>query len=267
MTPENELAANDLIEIGRKLTALKNAGIYSGTQYRDAIKEFKRLTLKCGFVGTAELAAGLDDCTFYVNPQTDRIVPASVAPLEFHAESVHRLLKAEASKKCAYLTEVEAPDALLELESRLGRPLEPQQEAFRRDLIDCLRLNLSRPAIVMAWTLGYDLIRSWVFNDTQGRLGAFNMQLSTTHQKGEPSAIIEYHNFFRIGEYRFLQICRDSQDPALAQFTDNQLRELQNLLDQRNAFGHANYNHASINEAIVYVERMIRIVTGPPFDK
>src|SRR5450631_491519 len=120
MTPENELSALDLIEIGRKLSVLKNPGIYSGTQYREAINEFKRLMSKCGFAGCDELALALSGCKFYVHPQTDRILPGSVGPLDFHAESVHRLLKAEASKRLAYLTDVEAPKALLELESGLG---------------------------------------------------------------------------------------------------------------------------------------------------
>jgi hypothetical protein len=113
--------------------------------------------------------------------------------------------------------------------------------------------------------LGYDLIRSWVFDDSTGRLVAFNTQLANTRKGSEPATIAEYHDFFRLGEYRFLEICRDSQHATLKDFNDKTLRVLQGMLDQRNEFAHANYSHANESEARAYVLRMLRIVAGPPF--
>ena len=60
-------------------------------------------------------------------------------------------------------------------------------------------------------------------------------------------------------------MCRDSQDTKLKDFDDKTVRGLQVLLDQRNEFAHANYAMATVTEATAYVERMVRIVTGPPF--
>ena len=117
----------------------------------------------------------------------------------------------------------------------------------------------------MAWALGFDLIRTWVFNDKTGRLQAFNQQLQKTHRTGEPAKVDEFHDFFRLGEYRFLEICRDSQDDSFKGFGDKTLRALQGMLDQRNEFAHANHSQANGPEANAYVLRMLRILKSPPF--
>ena len=175
------------------------------------------------------------------------------------AEGANSVLIDEGMRTTVILTTTEPPDAVTNLEN-----LEPHQEALRQDLITCLKAHLARPAIVTAWALGYDLVRSWIFKDS-ARLAAFNAQLASSHRKGEPAAVNQYHDFFKLGEYRFLEICRNSNDPALNDFTDNTLRDLQALLDDRNKFAHANFNIANEHEANAYVVRLLRIVTSPPF--
>jgi hypothetical protein len=106
------------------------------------------------------------------------------------------------------------------------------------------------------WALGYDLIRSWVFNDSQ-RLSDFNLKLK------DPQ-VVDYHDFFAIGEQRVLETCRDAAG-SLTAFTGKTFRTLHAMLDDRNNFAHANYAQATPEEAVVYVQRLIRVVTSPPF--
>lgn len=259
-----ELSATELIDVGRHITVLRYPGQFSGDRYREAIAALEALTARCGFTGTHALAVTLSGTTFYINPTTKRLTNNSQLIFNYHSESVNNLLIAEADRKTVYLSEVVPPPAINEIESRLGRPLEPNQAAMRLDTVKCLRVHLSRPAIVTMWALGFDIVRWWVFSDAQ-RLAAFNQQYSKNVRPSEPAQIVKYTDMLHIGEYRFLSICRDAQEPALVCFTDSEFRELQGLLDQRNEFAHANFSNASDNEAAAYVERVVRAVTRRPF--
>ena len=262
----DEVAANKLINIGRNIVVLKNPSIWSGTRYREAIDEVIKLSAECGFQQLHDAVTPLRTTQFYVNSQTDAILPGSKEPLEFNAvATIDGIVKKEGERKRVRIFDSQPLPELTDLAARLGRPLEEHQEALRSDTITCLLLKLGRPAIVMAWALGYDLVRSWVFNDKTGRLPAFNQQLAKVRKGSEPLAVVDYHDYFRIGEIRFLEMCRDSQDASLQRFTDKTFRTLQAMLDQRNEFAHANYNQANEHEANAYVVRMVRIVTSPPF--
>ncbi len=262
---EDELTANDFISLGSQMLFLSNAKNALGTDYRTSIKEFSRLAKWCRFTGTVAATETFNSCTFYVNSETGFILPNNADQLEFAFQAVKSCLRAEAKKTTIIATSAEPPIDLVNLASRLTRSLEDHQEALRLDLLTCLKARLARPAIVLGWALGYDLVRSWVFHDPQ-RLTAFNTQLATARRSGGPMGIGDYHDFFRLGEYRLLETCRDSQDASLQRLTERTFRDLQSLLDQRNDFAHANYAHATPTEATAYVERMVRIVTSAPFD-
>ncbi|WP_442485810.1 hypothetical protein [Aeoliella sp. SH292] len=136
---------------------------------------------------------------------------------------------------------------------------------MRKDLELCLKTGLARPAIVMGWALGFDIIRAWVFNDTCGRLVDFNTQLASKPPRRGPAQINTFEDFFHLGEYDFLEVCKNSQGVGLGVFTEKHFRNLQSLLDQRNEYAHANYSHASQNVAVAYVERVLKTVTESPF--
>lgn len=248
---DDELTAYDFIHLGRKLLFLRNAQGALGTEYREAINEFLLLAKRCNFPGTTSGAETLSRITFYTHPQSGRILSNNAAQLDLATTLLSDGLTDESKRKTVIATDGKPPDELTQLTG-----LEPHQEALRRDLVTCLKAHVARPAIVMAWALGYDLVRSWVFNDPL-RKQAFSNQIG--------AQVNDYHDFFHLNEYRVLSACRNSQDVALAPFTDRELRDLQSLLDQRNDFAHANFNRASINEATAYVERMVRVVTSPPF--
>jgi hypothetical protein len=154
---------------------------------------------------------------------------------------------------------------LISLEKELGRALEPHQEALRADTEMCLRARLYRPAILSAWNLCYDLIRWWVHSDAQ-RLADFNtllQQRTANHRRGSRS-INRYDEFFSESEAFVLEVCRDAPG-ALSTFTDKTHRMLQRLLDDRNAFAHANFDEATQTEAKSYIDRVIRVLCNAPF--
>jgi hypothetical protein len=254
------VTALDLIRIGQNSLILLNPSTWDVNSYANAIPQFITYSEKCGFSNCATAAKALEGRGIRYFLQNNQINPADASGLVSAVRTIEQVLNAEAGKTTAILSDANPP---VQLDSLAN--LEPHQEALRVDLVTCLRAHLARPAIVMAWALAYDLVRSWVFNDTQGRLDAFNRQLASSPRRGEPAAINDYHDYFRVGEVRFLEICRDSQDASLQRFTDRTFRDLQGLLDHRNEFAHANYSQANEHEANAYVVRVIRIVTSPPF--
>ena len=250
------LTANDLVNLGRCMCALINADIWSAKDYTTSRDMFLELAKKCNFQATYSAARCLQPIIITKNPGGNNVEINLARRLKDMCEGANFALVDEASKTTVILTDVQPPIALTNLQATINRPLEPHQTALQQDLIICLRSHLARPAIVMAWALGYDLVRSWIFRDPQ-RQAALATQLK------EP--LNGDYDFFHLNEYRVLAGCRNSQDPALASFTDSELRDLQSLLDQRNDFAHANYNRASINKATAYVERLVRILISPPF--
>ncbi len=253
---DDEVPASNLINLGRKIVVLKNPSIWGGKPYREAINEFIELSNACGFHGLNDAVTHLKDVVFYVDSGTDAILPGSKEPLEFNAGTLDAMLKKVGQRNKIRVIGTQPLPELAELATRLGRPLEDHQEALRSDAINCLQLKLARPAIVVAWALGYDLIRSWIHSDPQ-RLQDFNAQLRNPH-------IVDYHEFFLVGEQRVLETCRDAGG-ALAGFTGKTFRKLHSMLDDRNNFAHANYDAATAEEATVYVQRLVRIVTSRPF--
>jgi hypothetical protein len=164
-------------------------------------------------------------------------------------------LMGEGQTKSVIVTDAQPPASLANLTN-----LQPRQELLLRDLVTCLKAHLARPAIVMAWALGYDIVRWWVYDDANNkrRLADFNAQI------GNPQ-VDEYEAFFRLGERRVLDACFKAQG-ALSQFTEKTHGALVHLLDDRHRFAHANDSDATPKRADVYVEKMVEIVTGPPFN-
>lgn len=157
------------------------------------------------------------------------------------------------------------PVGITTLPQLIGRDLEPHQEALRSDTEKCLRARLYRPAITSAWNLCYDLIRWWLFSDVQ-RSADFNallQQRTANHRRGSRT-ISRYEDFFAESEAFVLEICRDAGG-ALSNFTDRTFRTLQHMLDDRNAFAHANFQDATEAEAKSYVDKVVRIVCNQPF--
>jgi hypothetical protein len=88
-------------------------------------------------------------------------------------------------------------------------------------------------------------------------------QRTANHRRGS-RGITRYDDFFTESEAFVLEVCRDATG-ALSHFTEKTHRTLQRLLDDRNAFAHANFDEATETEAKSYVDRVIRMICNPPF--
>jgi hypothetical protein len=259
---ESELTANDLISLGFNLHSVGQPEQYDLFNYFVHLQSLINRLRTANFVNTRHVAEPLFDRISQLTHDFDAgktKYKNSIEQIRAVAQSISDILLGEGNTKTLILTEIKPPDAIYHLAN-----LQSHQEALRQDVVMCLKAHLARPAIILAWALGYDLVRTWIFNDGP-RLQAFNTQLATSARKGEPSAVTAYTDLFRLGEYRVLSICRDAQDAPLQRFTDRELRELQGMLDDRNRFAHASHSQASPAEADVFVERIVRIVTSPPF--
>lgn len=222
--------------------------------------QLAELIEKCDFTSSAAAFQRLAGFGIHEAHDSYNIKADEIPHLTGISATLDSVLADETSRTTVILTDFEPPAELMRLAG-----LQPRQQLLVRDLEVCLKAHLARPAIVMAWALGYDIIRSWVFSDTTGRLAAFNTELAKLPRPWELAAVRDYHDFFPIGENRFLNLCNNSPHASLKDFQGNVFRGLVALLDQRNEFAHVNDSVANESEADAYVRRIVRAVTSPPF--
>ncbi len=251
---QNELTAKELISLGINLLTIEIPKRPSLSEYRLHAHDLVNRLRLGGFTHSLSLAEvllkevekydadPLRGQGMFLNHETEFRTTAS---------AIDRVMVSEAAAKTLILTDAKPPDAVAQLTD-----LEDHQQALFDDMVTCFKAHLARPAIVMAWALGYDIVRWWVHSEP-ARLAAFNAQY-----KNGP--IVEYSDFFGIGEKLFLDTCKNAQT-ALSGFNEKTHSALFHLLIDRNRFAHANFSEATPNRAAAYVEKMVETVTGPPF--
>ncbi len=255
----------DYIAIGEVLHHLRNPQVATINNYADDVDKFFTLLRRCVLTQTQTAAEQIYGARLLYSYRTGRITPSHIAQLQILMESISRVLYNEASSKSVIITDAQdIPRILVELHTRLGvANLEPHQEALRQDVITCFKAQAYRPAIVISWALGFDLVRWWIYSDAT-RLSDFNQLLAQRTQRVRQRQIVNYHDFFAENESSVLAICRDSTS-SLQSFTSKTYRQLESLLDDRNAFAHANYADATESESKSYIERLLRVLTTSPF--
>ena len=255
---------SDFIELGEAFFHLRNPQVANVDSYANDVGKFLRLLRECGMQRTLTASRTLDGTS--IPRLTNQGIPAAaIAQLHTLANSIANTLYDEANTRQIMVLHGEPiADSLLNLPSTLGvTSLEPHQEALRQDVMLCLRVGAFRPAIVVAWALTFDLLRQWIFSNAD-RLTEFNAVLQRRTQKDGARQIVLFADFFEEKESFVLDICRDAHG-VLAPFTTKTHRQLQSLLDDRNAFAHANYNNATEAEAKAFIDHCIRLLTGSPF--
>lgn len=261
---DNLKSTSDFVALGECLHAVQNPQVYRPNNYAAEIGNFFTLLERTGLESTRRLANSL--AGLYIPAERNGMI-GQVAGLELssRAHPIATRLYEEVKERSFIEADSEIAPKLLSLGEQLGRPLGPHQEALRTDTERCLRARLYRPAIVSAWNLGYDLIRSWIFFEAQ-RLADFNalLKLRTANHRKGARTIVRYEDFFVESEAFVLEVCRDATG-AMVDFTEKTYRTLQRLLDDRNAFAHANFDEATESEAKSYVDRIIRVLTNQPF--
>jgi len=250
--------------LGECLHALQNPQVYRSELYAKEVGNFFTLLERTGLRSTRRMAESLAGLAI---PNAPLGLITAVASLELSSR-VHPIatrLYEETNDKDYIESDRQIAPKLVSLAHEWGRPLEPHQAALRADTETCLRARLYRPAIVTAWGLCFDLVRWWVFSDTQ-RLSDFNtllVQRTANHRRGSRT-ISRYTDYFTESDAFILELCRDATG-TLSDFTEKTHRILQRLLDDRNAFAHANFEEATETEAKSYVDRVIRVICNPPF--
>ena len=96
------------------------------------------------------------------------------------------------------------------------------------------------------------------------RWADFNQVLSRRTQRVGQRLIISYQDFFAEKEAFILEILRDASG-SLQGFTGKTHLLLENLLDDRNAFAHADFADATESDSKAYIERLLRVLTSAPF--
>lgn len=255
----------DFIELGEALFHLRNPQVANINSYTNDVEKFLKLLLRCNLTQTQTASGPIDGVNLHYFPRTGGITPSHSAQLQTLTNSISRVLYREALSKSVIITDAQdIPKILIELHTRFGvANLQPHQEALRQDIVTCFKARAYRPAIVVAWALGFDLLRWWVFSDAT-RLSDFNHLLIQRTQRVGQRQIVNYQDFFSENEAFILAICRDATG-SLQNFTTKTHRLLENLLDDRNAFAHANFADATESESKSYIERLLRVLTNPPF--
>lgn len=257
--------SDDMIIIGEILFKLCDSNYRTQFLLHQAVLTLKDRLIRCGYSSCMPLVDGLVELTATTTERIRGLDAKELEEVQHTSTDLRSILLHEAKATTAILSHLQLPQPLTELQNNLGYPLPDYQEAMRKDVELCLKAGLTRPAIVMGWALGFDIVRAWVFNDTTGKLADFNTQLQSKPLRKGPTQITTFEDFFHVGEYDFLEVCKNAQGAGLVVFTEKQFRNLQSLLDQRNEFAHANYSHASQNVAVAYVERVLKAVTETPF--
>lgn len=256
---------SDFIELGEALFHIRNPQVANINSYTNDVEKFLKLLLRCNLPRTQIAAGPIDGAILHYSPRTGGITANHSAQLQTLTGSIGRVLYDEAASKSVIITDTQdIPQSLLELHTRLAVPsLEPHQQALRQDVITCLKAKAHRPAIIVGWALGFDLIRWWVHSDAT-RLADFNQLLAQRTQRAGQRQIVNYQDFFGEKEAFILEILRDATG-SLQGFTGKTHRLLENLLDDRNAFAHANFADATESESKAYIERLLRALTNAPF--
>jgi hypothetical protein len=256
---EQNLKATDLVSIGVNLWCAAKPDQYRAFEYMMHLQSFVGRLREAGLWNTLNAAEPLyrdvKEITQDAEGRFDELYAKRREEFKTRAQTINQVLMGEAKTKTLILTDAQPPVSL-----ELLTDLQPRQSLLLRDLVVCLKAQLARPAIVMAWSLGYDIVRWWVYDEANNRrrLEDFNSQI-------ESPQIEEYEAFFRLGERRVLDVCLKAEG-ELRGFSEKTHRALVHLLDDRNRFAHANDSDATTKRAEVYVDKMVEIVTGPPFN-
>jgi hypothetical protein len=137
------------------------------------------------------------------------------------------------------------------------------QHAFIKELETCIHAGGYRSAIVMAWSLLYDYVRKWVFDN---ELPLLNAELTA----GNRQPITVYSDFFASGapsEAAFLDIVTQSRQtpPQKAILGSRVTNKMRPLLNERNEYAHANYQDPTLAQANVFVDNCHTVLNTAPF--
>jgi hypothetical protein len=135
------------------------------------------------------------------------------------------------------------------------------------ETVRCMETGSYRAAVVMGWSLAYDRVRYWAWENAKRR-ASFNRSLKThTTRAGSPvypKGIRKYEDFFTIkpalSEWSVLETMKDAG--LISGVVHDRLCH---YLRERNNFAHPNFRKPSQHKASAYIEDLLDLIADPPF--
>jgi hypothetical protein len=164
------------ITLGQRLYVLMNPNILNVDKFVTEINGFLQLLADCDLPRTRNAAAPLADVqSISYFPQSGLLAPSAITYFSAQMASIHRVLYAEADEtELIVIKSGVVAQQLRALPAKLA--FNPTQKNLLDETILSMEAGAYRAAIVMGWSLAYDFIRQWVFNN---HLEFFNQALTS----------------------------------------------------------------------------------------
>jgi len=219
----------------------------------EVIAELEKLDFEYPKNQFESVAKKLEDVVWRSGQKTN--TPDDIASeLNTIVTGIHETVKKQAQERRLILLQSSSVSFKLR-ELAKQRTLNTRQKNLFDETVSNLETGAYRSAVVMGWNLAYDIIRQWVF-DNATRLVAFNTELAKflIHKSGKPKfdPVVNYPDFYDIGEKIFLDVCKDAN-----LLSGNLYDELRNYLRQRNAYAHASDSHPTVYQANSLIDHLV----------
>lgn len=257
---QEPLSQHCYIVLGRYILCLENWPRGSLPHaLEETIKGFRNALKQCGATNTlavsdplANVIIQFDKLTGTVTEQSGNEVRLLLAPIRASLENETKrklMIELRTSDVTSHLREL--PEHL-----ELNNP----QKLLLAETCRCVEVGAYRAANVMAWSLAFDYIRQWVFDN---QLVQFNQALTTQYQKNHPDPIVEYEEFLtrdNLGEYVVLDAMKGAKIIRGKLFD-----QLNHYLRERNKYAHPNFAEPTVSKTNSYIQHLIEIILGEPF--
>lgn len=258
------IALAEFISLGQSLCIVANPQPWHVDVVFGEIGKFLRQLSICGMTRARTAANTLDGLQIPFDRRTGLIGGVALKELQAYMRTIIETLFEEAREQEIVAIDTGAVSQKLRGVSN-SITLTDSQEQLQLETVLCLERGAFRAAIVMGWCFAYDVIRWWIYNDSN-RLQQFNAELATVTKRNGNRVygdITDYDDFYSNkapAEGRLIELSE-----AASLFGGKVARNLRHYLDTRNDYAHASSTQPTANQANAFIEHLIDIITAAPF--
>jgi hypothetical protein len=259
ITDENTFNAEVYMSLGFHLRAL----LYTeNTECRWVIVHINETITKLDMLNFTYPRNGFDamrkplEEAIRIHGETTKTPASEAGKLHIIVSSIKDTVMSQAQERRLVLLQSTSVSSKLRKLAEEGTLNERQIYLFEETVVN-LETGAYRSAVVMGWNLAYDIVRQWVFEDP-ARLASFNAELAKiTVRAGRAKfdPVVNYQDFYDIGEKTVLDVCRDASLIA-----GNLYDDLRQHLRQRNAYAHASDSHPTVHQANGLIDHLVDAV-------
>jgi hypothetical protein len=240
------------IEIGQRLTELRFATYSLPTVTREAVSALETHLPECKFPHSQMQLSSIGALLGMARSQN------AISEIVGLAHQLQMLVLSESRERLLVEIDRTASPRLYDLPKQ--QKLTESQLHLWEETIRCLERQAYRAAIVMAWALGYDIVRFSIWNDSA--------RLSELVKSAPPKLSLDtsdYEMFIltTTSERQFLEVASTAH--LLGPKSGRTFDTLAGFLRERNEFAHANDRIPTAVIANGFVERLLAIVGQAPF--